>query len=540
MKSIVFYIKRDWTLFITILAFVLTVLFVNPIREMAILDDWAYAETTKYLLDTNTYKLHDWLTANIPFQAYWGGFFALIGGYSFSTLRISTLVLSLLGLIAFYHLAKEHGLNRIQAGILTLAFLSNYLYLLLSFSFMSNVPFESTLIIALYLYTKAIRLHSYFFMLLASLAASAAIMTRQFGFALVLGGFCIWALNPERRRTFKFFFVGLFLPVLAVIWQLLYSIFNPSWAGYLVKYQQKIYFDDLPLVVSNIIYRPSIMVQYIILFILPLLLFIFWDFFREIKSTKLFFTNRNNILMLTIISSYIFFNTMVSCIINDSCSLQIPITNHFPLIPVIVTPVTAMGGILLIRIFLIRICKSLPLKNRFLDIVTLFLLILNLSFYQIFDLYILVFLPYTLIVVGQHLSKWLNKYSKTITTFCIIILMVSSVMIRGLLEFKEAQWKAGNFLLDQGISTNQISCINFWEWDVYHKFADYLKYPHQEYSLNNVLMWRNMETQKAKFWVIRSVDNLDKNQQKFSIIKKIPYRNTLLKWNYLYIIERQI
>jgi hypothetical protein len=39
MKSIIFYIKRDWTLFLTIVLFVVTVLFINPIREMTIFND---------------------------------------------------------------------------------------------------------------------------------------------------------------------------------------------------------------------------------------------------------------------------------------------------------------------------------------------------------------------------------------------------------------------------------------------------------------------------------------------------------------------
>lgn len=540
MKNIVFYIKRDWTLFITILAFVLTVLFVNPIREMAILDDWAYADTTKYLLDTNTYKLHDWLTANIPFQAYWGGFFALIGGYSFSTLRISTLVLSLLGLIAFYHLAKEHGLNRIQAGILTLAFLSNYLYLLLSFSFMSNVPFESTLIIALYLYTKAIRLHSYFFMLLASLAASAAIMTRQFGFALVLGGFCIWALNPEHRRNIKLFLVGFSLPIVAIIWHILYSTLTPNWAVYLVKYQQKIYFDNITSVILNIIYRPSIIMQFMALFILPLVLFMFINFIGEIRTKKISFTKINKTsLSLTIISLYIFINIFFGCLINKSCSMQAAILSHYPEMPVFMTLITSVGAILLIRILLVKYNNFrfalIPLKNIFLDIVTLFLLFFNLIFYQIDVIYLLVFLPYILIVTGQYLRNWLNNYSKITTIMFIIILIFSSLTVRGILESDEAQWKGGQFLISQGIPANQISC-DIWQWDLAHKFSDYLKQPNRQYSLSDVYNWRKIQSEKSQFWVINSIDNLP--NKNFLLLKKIPYQTVFLKQKYVYVIKR--
>ena len=54
-------------------------------------------------------------------------------------------------------------------------------FLLLSFSFMTDVPFLVLLILALLFYTRSLRLRSYSWMILASIAASAAILTRQFG-----------------------------------------------------------------------------------------------------------------------------------------------------------------------------------------------------------------------------------------------------------------------------------------------------------------------------------------------------------------------
>ena len=86
----------------------------------------------------------------MPSQAYWGALFARLFGYSFSSLRVSTLVLAAFGLIAFYQLAKEHGLDDIQAGLLTLGLLASPLVLRTSFTFMTDVPFLACLLIALY------------------------------------------------------------------------------------------------------------------------------------------------------------------------------------------------------------------------------------------------------------------------------------------------------------------------------------------------------------------------------------------------------
>ncbi|MGQ9494318.1 MAG: glycosyltransferase family 39 protein [Anaerolineae bacterium] len=180
--------------------FGLVVLFVNPLRETAMKDDWAYAWTVRHLLETGKYQLHEWAAPNLIFQAYWGGLFARLLGYSFSSLRISTLVLLLVALLAFYNLAREHGLDNTQAGLLMFGLLASPLVLHLSFTFNADVPFLACLIIALYFYTRAIRLHSYSLMFIASIAASAAILTRQFGVVLIGGLFFLWVLSRTRQQ----------------------------------------------------------------------------------------------------------------------------------------------------------------------------------------------------------------------------------------------------------------------------------------------------------------------------------------------------
>src|SRR5215471_5403975 len=104
-------------------AFVLTILLVNPIRETALEDDWMSALMVRHLLETGEYRLHEWFGPSLPFQTYWGGLFAYSFGYSFTSLRISTLVLVFFGLIAFYFLAREHGLDDTYAGLTMLALL---------------------------------------------------------------------------------------------------------------------------------------------------------------------------------------------------------------------------------------------------------------------------------------------------------------------------------------------------------------------------------------------------------------------------------
>src|SRR5215467_10717510 len=146
-------LSRWSLLWLVLLPFLVIVVIVNPFREMALEDDWAYSLTVRHLLDTGSYQLNNWLSANMPFQAYWGLAFSKVIGYSHATLHLSTLFLAFFGLIAFYFLAQEHGLGPWQACILTLVLLASPLFLKFSFTFNTDIPFLSCLIVALLCYS---------------------------------------------------------------------------------------------------------------------------------------------------------------------------------------------------------------------------------------------------------------------------------------------------------------------------------------------------------------------------------------------------
>ena len=250
----------------------LCVLYVNPLRETAVFDDWAYAWTVRNWLATGEYRLHDWLSANMPFQATWGALFCHIGGFSFSVLRISTLALVVPGMIAFFHLAREHGLAQVSAGLLTLGLMASPLVVRLGFSFMTDVPFLMLVSMAVLLYTRAIRLHSLGWMLAASGAASAAVLTRQFGIALIAGLFCVWIFHETERRRPLLYLAGAMLPSLAGAWQVYSGLAHPNWFANNARLAQAEYFAAPLTVAWNALLRVSPTLHYLVLFSAPLVL----------------------------------------------------------------------------------------------------------------------------------------------------------------------------------------------------------------------------------------------------------------------------
>ncbi len=218
---------------------------VNPLREAPYDDDWAFGETVKHLLETGEYRLNDWLGPNMPFQAVWGALFCLPGGYSFAALRLSTIVLAVIGLVAFRGLAVEHGMSRGAANLLTLCLASSPLFFKLSLTFLSDVPFLAITLVATLLYTRALRDERWSSWLAASLAASAAIFIRQFGMALVGGMALIWFADTRRWQRLPQYLLGVLLPGAAAMWQLNQGWNHSTWAQALLLSRQRAFFGGV-------------------------------------------------------------------------------------------------------------------------------------------------------------------------------------------------------------------------------------------------------------------------------------------------------
>src|SRR5208283_4630687 len=104
---------------------------VNPIGEVILNDDGAYAYAVKSVLETGSLKLSQWGSPNLFSQVYWGALFCLPFGFSYTALRLSTLTIALAALLALYGLMRESGASSRTAlfGVLILAL--NPLFLVL-------------------------------------------------------------------------------------------------------------------------------------------------------------------------------------------------------------------------------------------------------------------------------------------------------------------------------------------------------------------------------------------------------------------------
>ena len=263
------------------LVMALLVVVINPLREMPLEDDWFYALTVKHLLDTGEYRLHEFAAANLPFQAYWGAAFCRVLGYSFASLRLATLALTVLGLGGMYVLAREHGFSRRGAWWTALGLISCPLVLRFSFNFMTDVPCLMTLTVALGAYSRALRQRSQGWMLAASVAGAACILVRQFGMALLPGLVVVWLADGDRRRYVLLYATGLALPVLATAWQLWMGLGAANWGANYMLYHTREYWSRPEALAYAWCWRPLILLLYLSFFALPFVLGGLWQCARD-------------------------------------------------------------------------------------------------------------------------------------------------------------------------------------------------------------------------------------------------------------------
>jgi hypothetical protein len=125
---------------------VLPLVLLRPLQDAPFIDDWAYAWAVEHLLRTGELRILDWSVSLDVAHVLWGALFCAPFGFSFTALRLSTWAASVLGLIGLYAMLRELSVARRDA-LLGVALVGFYpVYFILSFTFMTDVPFVAVMI----------------------------------------------------------------------------------------------------------------------------------------------------------------------------------------------------------------------------------------------------------------------------------------------------------------------------------------------------------------------------------------------------------
>jgi hypothetical protein len=181
-------------------------------QDFPLNDDWAFGRGALLFAQGEGIHYGGWASMPQLGQWLWACPFIWILGPSFFTLRVSTIILSWLGLWAFYDLMRQEGWTAGRAAFAVCVLAFHPLFFLLQGTFMTDVPALSLALASLALYVRAVRQERAFWLWTACLTAMLAAISRQNTVTVsVVAAVMLWRMPSLRARPL--WWLGIVLPV---------------------------------------------------------------------------------------------------------------------------------------------------------------------------------------------------------------------------------------------------------------------------------------------------------------------------------------
>lgn len=194
--------------------------------EYPIGDDWSYNLALKHLVDYNEVKLTGWTSMPLVTQLYLGKLFSF-GEFSYVNARISTIFLSYLSLILVYFLSFRFTKNYFTSLIASLLLLALPEYLLLSFSFNTDVQYLFWFLLTLLTLLKYLETNKYSWLTLTSIFYIISILLRDLTFIIPIALITYEIINKIKFKAinFKNIVVSLILIIVFILTSYLFRQF---------------------------------------------------------------------------------------------------------------------------------------------------------------------------------------------------------------------------------------------------------------------------------------------------------------------------
>ena len=187
------------------LAVLLCELISRPYTTMGVCDDGPYILMAHTLATTGHIVYNGWAAAMLGWQLYLGAAFIKLFGFSFTTVRMSTLLVAMLLAFLLQRTLVRADITERNATIGTLALVLSPLYLMLSVTFMTDITGLFAIVICLYGCLRALQSptdRSTIAWLCFAVATNAICGTsRQIAWLgiLVMVPSTLWLLRSQRR-----------------------------------------------------------------------------------------------------------------------------------------------------------------------------------------------------------------------------------------------------------------------------------------------------------------------------------------------------
>lgn len=511
---------------------------VNPIGDFPINDDWCFGHPIMELLKNGFLGPQPNNRQAILFaQALWGYLFCFFTGFSFTTLRFSTLILGMAGVFVLYLSAYNLSKNKIASFLAALLLLVNPLYFSLANTFMTDVPFISTAMFSIYFFIKALETGKSKFIILATLFSVLATLIRQFGLIIPL----VYAITSavkqkqtKKQRLIHFIPLLITLGMLNMILEFIKHIgAAPDTSGGLPTIIR--FFDDPRYWSMEIVKRIGNILFYFGLLFLPLLLMLKINYSLLFASIKLKIIT---VIILTgVVIAYILFyrefpiqNIMSISYIGPknlpgSDFKNMPgVFYSFSASDLIIFYIIGIFGVTLLMLNLLSIILKLKnisspsfTKQIFIGLCLFAYIALVFSPHNFYDRYLIptfAFLSLFIIAVPKDFRLITAPLLAVTSIYVIIIILFSAMGTHDYLAWNRARWQAVDYLTkDKKISMHRIDAgyeVNGWFLGFDGRKNDFSKPLYGLVDGNTYML---------------AFGDRDMELTGYQIIKKFPYQN---------------
>ena len=178
----------------------------HPFQNTPFVDDWVYAWPVQRLLAHGDLRLLDYSGSLNLVQVLWGALFCLPFGFSFTALRLSTWLCGAVCLWSTYLLLQELRVSRRDSLIATAALGAYPIFFVLSYTFMTDVPFLAAMIGSLLAFVRALRRQHNGWLAAAVSCAALSVGIRVIGLVLPVAMMMTLLVHagPWGRRRARF------------------------------------------------------------------------------------------------------------------------------------------------------------------------------------------------------------------------------------------------------------------------------------------------------------------------------------------------
>lgn len=545
--------KKNYLLLLIVFLLVFTIML--PLKDQLFSDDFAYAQSVRHLISAGDIKVSDRVAPSSIALIVWGAMFTKVSGFSLANLHFTVIALLPFMLFALYKLLKVFGCSKQISLIFTLFLFTIPWVLQISYTFLTDIPFLVLEVFALLFYLLGFKQHKKTYLLLGSVFASLAFLTRQLGIALIISSTIsiIFSINISRReKGIILIFLNL-VPTMVIFGYYLW-VSNPV-NKTIPQYFYENYISEslktfIPYTnihattrISNLSTYVHTSINYISqalgLFFPLTVIFILSNVHALFEFTK---KHLKFIFVSTIPTVFIF--------LLDYLNFKETYTTGFPLI---IYEYEKLFPIPWAHIWKLMVIVSLPIcsvafawsitKIHMLSKLnrpeTLFLIVsfLLLTFITVispatWDLYIIPFLPFILLWIA-HVTKSF-KFNIKLALVVVLILFLDTIQMTKLRYTQSALiWENAMKLVGSGVSPLEIDPNNNYAWHYWFYFeklaSDSIKANHgSKENLSYGFVIKKPDQPKYRFYTDKMIKYTNLNTKNYQT-EEIPYASFLVK-----------